>query len=219
VVERASLRRLASPPAGVTGIALQLASPWLTQRGVSIGGVRPAQPPQSAAQTQGDEAIRRALAIAVTWLYRRHNWAGLTEDGRTSEAAPEDIWAREKYRQLGVPDLAFEPPDLVPVEPGFAGSGSARRTARESEELHRLLGQGWGKYTSVSQAGMSNANAQEARTYLDQFSRAVREELRKLGIDESGFDEPVEGVEGMHYMDRPVAVLRIKLERLEQLLQ
>jgi hypothetical protein len=63
--------------------------------------------------------VHRALDTTITWLYRRENWDGLTDDGRHSEPAPKDIWADGKYAQLGLNGVAYQPPATVPSEPGF----------------------------------------------------------------------------------------------------
>jgi hypothetical protein len=63
--------------------------------------------------------LRKALDTALTWLYRRQNWLGLSHDGRFSEPAPADIWGSKKYHELGLDPLPYEPPTQVPVEPGW----------------------------------------------------------------------------------------------------
>jgi hypothetical protein len=63
--------------------------------------------------------LRRALDIAITWLYRRENWEHLSHEGRYTEAAPGPIWGERKYEQLGVIGLAYEPPNQVGVEPDW----------------------------------------------------------------------------------------------------
>ena len=73
------------------------------------------------------ERLRRAVDIAITWLYRRQNWAGLSHDGKYSEPAPNSTWGQQKYGQLGLAGLLFEPPAEVPVEPGWEPDDEARR--------------------------------------------------------------------------------------------
>ena len=63
--------------------------------------------------------LRRAVDIAITWLYRRANWSGLSPDGRFVEPAPADIWAKDKYKQLDLEPLPYEPPQHVAHEPGW----------------------------------------------------------------------------------------------------
>jgi hypothetical protein len=63
--------------------------------------------------------LRQALDIAITWLYRREHWAGLSHDGKFSEAAPAGIWGDKKYKDLGLEPLVYAPPPQVPVEPGW----------------------------------------------------------------------------------------------------
>jgi hypothetical protein len=63
---------------------------------------------------------RTALDTAVTWLYRRVNWEGLSHDGRNSEPAPA-AYGRDAYRRLNVSG-EYEPPAMVMPEAGFSGS-------------------------------------------------------------------------------------------------
>jgi hypothetical protein len=63
--------------------------------------------------------VHRAVDTLLTWLYRRQNWFGLTADGRTSEPAPWDIWAKRFYEVLDLRGLKYEPPSIVGVEPGY----------------------------------------------------------------------------------------------------
>lgn len=62
---------------------------------------------------------RRAADMAITWLYRRQNWEGLSPDGQSREPAPKAIWADRLYRELGLGRYEYEPPAAVIAEPGF----------------------------------------------------------------------------------------------------
>jgi hypothetical protein len=75
--------------------------------------------------------LHKALDTAITWLYRRENWDGLSEDGRNTEPAPKDIWADGKYAQLGLNGVGYQPPQTIPPEPGF--------TPRRSGGSHGVL--------------------------------------------------------------------------------
>ena len=79
-------------------------------------GARPA----AHSPASPDPAIHRALDTVVTWLYRRQNWKTISPDARASEAAPWDIWASEKYDQLGLRGLPYTNPTAVAGEPGFS---------------------------------------------------------------------------------------------------
>jgi hypothetical protein len=78
----------------------------------------PEGPDRPGMREHGDR-LRRAVDIAITWLYRRQNWAGLSHDGKYSEPAPDSTWGQQKYGQLGLAGLLYEPAAEVPVEPGF----------------------------------------------------------------------------------------------------
>jgi hypothetical protein len=67
---------------------------------------------------QQSDLFRAATDTLLTWLYRRQNWHGLSEDGRTHEPAPRE-WAEPKYQQLGLGGLHYGPPQQVAGEPGF----------------------------------------------------------------------------------------------------
>jgi hypothetical protein len=96
---------------------VQLASNVETQRRAAIDWKR------------RTEQLRSALDFAVTWLYRRQNWGpGLSHDGKYNEPAPADIWGNQKYEQLGVADIPYEPPPRVPVEPGWEPPETAAGT-------------------------------------------------------------------------------------------
>lgn len=94
------------------------------------------------------DLLHRATDILITWLYRRENWHGLTAEGQSAESAPWDIWAKQKYDQLGLNGVSYQPPDSVAGEPGFlppsAGPNHStdedRRTNQPSEGGVSLVG-------------------------------------------------------------------------------
>jgi hypothetical protein len=97
------------------------------------GSDRPAMPEYS-------QRLQRAVNIAITWLYRRQNWAGLSHDGRYSEPAPESTWGQQKYGQLGLAGLLYQPPAEVPAEPGWEPGDRERPTPEPaSPVLDRIV--------------------------------------------------------------------------------
>ena len=60
--------------------------------------------------------------------------------------------------------------------------------------------------------------ARLARTALDTWEQKTREALRKDGLPTDDFDAPISAIDGMHYLDRPLETLKIKLRRLHVLL-
>jgi hypothetical protein len=82
--------------------------------------------------------FRRALDIAITWLYRRQNWSGLSSDTRNKEPGPADMWGTTKYSELGLDEFPFEPPKAVIAEPGWQPPLTERQDPEVDHAIQRL---------------------------------------------------------------------------------
>jgi hypothetical protein len=67
-------------------------------------------------------AQRRALDTLLTWVYRRREWSGLSDEGRFTEGAP-DFYGQPIYDHLGLMGL-YKRAEVVGAEPGFTGQES-----------------------------------------------------------------------------------------------
>ncbi len=98
--------------------------------------------------------VHRALDTVLTWLYRRENWAGLSDDQRYRDSAPFDIWIKQKYEELDLPGMDYAPPKTVAAERGFippstgaaekaqtSRIAAARRKAEVARKSRRLQGE------------------------------------------------------------------------------
>jgi hypothetical protein len=85
------------------------------------------------AQATRLEKHRHALKALVTWLYRRDGWHGLSAQGRTTEAAPWDAYAKARYSQFGLEDEAYEVTNNVHSEPGWKPPAPGMKTFRAED--------------------------------------------------------------------------------------
>ena len=104
----------------------------LSQRVGPASAVTPSNAATAEARPVPWETLRDAIDTAMTWLYRREEWHGLTDDGKQSEGA-WDVWVAPKWSALGLKDLPYtKPVRTVGGEPGF----TAPKMSRQMDALH-----------------------------------------------------------------------------------
>lgn len=69
--------------------------------------------------------------------------------------------------------------------------------------------------TLSSLSGDPAETASAVRSALDKWEAQSRDALTAAGVGLDEFDAPITGLEGMHFNDRPLEILRIKIDRLD----